>query len=48
MTDVTPSTGSLSDPSLASAEKGQRFLDYAVEKCVEFMTWFRGVDPKLG
>ena len=48
MTDVTPETGSLSDPALATAERGQRFLDYAVEQCVEFMRWFRGVDTKLG
>jgi len=48
MTDVTPETGSLSDPALATAERGQRFLDYAVGQCVEFMRWFRGVDTKLG
>ncbi|SRR5579871_112215 len=45
MRDVTPETGSLSDPSLASAERGETLIKYAVEFCAEFMRWFRTVDP---
>ena len=45
MGDVTPETGSLSDPALASPERGQQLLDYAVERSVEFLRWYRSVDP---
>lgn len=48
MEDVTPPTGSLSDPSLASAERGRQLLEFAVEACATFLRWFRGVDPYLG
>lgn len=48
MRDVTPETGSLSDPSLASPKRGEALLDYAVEFCAEFMRWFRTVDPWIG
>lgn len=48
MEDITPPTGSLSDPSLASAEHGRLLLEYAVEVCAGFLRWFRGVDPHLG
>ena len=41
MTDVTPDTGSLGDPSLATEERGKRLLDYAVERTTEFMRWFK-------
>lgn len=45
MRDITPESGSLSDPSLASPERGQALLDFAVEYCAEFMRWFRTTDP---
>lgn len=48
MEDITPPTGSLSDPLLASAECGKQLLEYAVDACAEFLRWFRGVDPHLG
>jgi len=47
MREVTPETGSLSDPTKASAERGRALLDYAVNFCVEFMRWFRTTDPKV-
>jgi len=48
MEDVTPPTGSLSDPKLGSAERGRQLLEYAVEACAGFLKWFRTVDPHLG
>jgi creatinine amidohydrolase len=48
MEDVTPPTGSLSDPSLASADRGRQLVEHAVDACVTFLRWFRGVDPHLG
>lgn len=47
MREVTPETGSLGDPSKASAERGRALLDYAVNFCVEFMAWFHTTDPKV-
>jgi creatinine amidohydrolase len=48
MEDVTPPTGSMSDPSLASADRGRQLVDYAVGACAGFLRWFRGVDPHFG
>ncbi len=45
MRDITPETGSLSDPSPASAQRGEALLNYAVGFCTEFMRWFHTVDP---
>lgn len=47
MREVTPPTGSLSDPTKASEARGRAMLDYAVNFCVEFMRWFRTADPKV-
>jgi len=47
MRDVTPETGSLSDPSKASADRGRAMLDYAVKFCVDFVRWFRTTDPRV-
>jgi creatinine amidohydrolase len=47
MEDITPPTGSLSDPTLGSAERGRQLLDYAVQACAKFLTWFRTVDPHI-
>jgi creatinine amidohydrolase len=48
MEDVTPPTGSLSDPTLGSAERGRELLEHAVAACAEFLRWFRTIDPRLG
>jgi creatinine amidohydrolase len=45
MEDVTPPSGSLSDPMLASAERGERIVTSAVERLARFMEWFKSVDP---
>jgi len=47
MEDIAPSTGSLSDPTCATPERGQQLVGYSVEACVKFLQWFRGVDPYL-
>lgn len=48
MREITPpETGSLSDPSSASAERGKALLDYAVNFCVDFMRWFKTTDPAV-
>jgi creatinine amidohydrolase len=48
MEDVTPPTGSLSDPTMGNAERGRQLLDYAVQACAGFLRWFRTVNPRLG
>jgi creatinine amidohydrolase len=48
MEDVTPPTGSLSDPTPATPERGKQLFENAVASCVTFLRWFRGVDPYLG
>ena len=48
MEDVTPPTGSLSDPTLGSAERGRRLFEHAVQACAGFLKWYRTVDPRLG
>jgi creatinine amidohydrolase/Fe(II)-dependent formamide hydrolase-like protein len=45
MEDITPPSGSLGDPLLASAEKGERIVQRAVEGLVRFMSWFKGINP---
>lgn len=47
MRDITPDTGSLSDPSKASADRGRAMLDYAVNFCVDFVRWFCATDPRV-
>lgn len=47
MEDVTPPSGSLSDPRLASAERGERLIKTSVEAITEFIEWFKTVDPYL-
>jgi creatinine amidohydrolase/Fe(II)-dependent formamide hydrolase-like protein len=44
-TYCTPPSGSLGDPLLASAEKGERIVQRAVEGLVRFMSWFKGINP---
>ncbi len=49
MEDVAPpGTGSLSDPSPASPDRGRQLFLHAVDACAKFLRWFRGVDPYLG
>jgi len=48
MEDVTPPTGSLSDPTPATPERGRQLFDAAVDGCVRFLKWFRNIDPYLG
>lgn len=45
MEDVAPPSGSLSDPRMASPERGKRMVDESVDRMVRFMTWFKGIDP---
>jgi creatinine amidohydrolase len=47
MDDITPPSGSLSDPLLASAERGERIVRQAVGRLVRFMEWFKSVDPRV-
>ncbi len=47
MEDVTPPSGSLSDPRLASREKGERLVNYAIENLIAFVRWFKSVDPTV-
>ena len=47
MEDVTPPSGSLSDPRLASADKGKGIVDSAVDGLTSFVRWFQTVDPSI-
>lgn len=47
MEEITPPSGSLSDPRLASADKGGRIVDEAVTGLAAFVRWFSGVDPTV-
>lgn len=47
MEDVTPPSGSLSDPRLASREKGERLVTNATEGLIAFVRWFKTVDPAV-
>lgn len=47
MEDVTPPSGSLSDPALASDERGKRIVETSVENLTEFVKWYATVDPAV-
>jgi creatinine amidohydrolase len=47
MGEVTPPSGSLSDPLVASADKGQRIVDNAVAGLSSFVRWFKSIDPAV-
>lgn len=47
MEDIAPPSGSLSDPQLASIERGHRIIDAAVDHMVLFMRWFKSKDPRV-
>ncbi|MGI5836070.1 MAG: creatininase family protein [Chloroflexota bacterium] len=45
MEDIAPPSGSLSDPRMASVERGQRMADESVNRLVRFIRWFKGINP---
>ena len=45
MEDITPESGSLTDPRPASAEKGQRIVEASVNRIVRFVAWFKEMEP---
>jgi creatinine amidohydrolase/Fe(II)-dependent formamide hydrolase-like protein len=47
MGDVTPPSGSLSDPRVASADKGKRIVENSIEGLTSFVNWFKSVDPSI-
>ncbi|MGH2561311.1 MAG: creatininase family protein [Thermomicrobiales bacterium] len=47
MEEITPPSGSLSDPYVASAAKGERIVEEAVTSLADFVRWFIGVDPAV-
>lgn len=47
MEDVTPSTGSASDPMKASSEKGERIVNNSVDGLTKFIEWFKTIDPTI-
>jgi creatinine amidohydrolase len=47
MEDVTPPSGSLSNPRLASAERGERLVQVAVDAISDFVRWFKTIDPTV-
>lgn len=47
MEDVTPPSGSLSDPRLASRERGERLVTHSIERLTAFVRWFKTVDPTV-
>ena len=47
MDDIAPPSGSLSDPGLATAERGERIVERAVERLARFLEWSKSVDPRV-
>jgi creatinine amidohydrolase len=47
MGEITPPSGSLSDPLIASAAKGERIVTNSIEGLTAFVKWFKSVDPKV-
>lgn len=47
MEDITPPSGSLSDPGLASEERGRRIVEQSVGRLVRFVNWFKQIDPAV-
>ncbi len=47
MEDVTPPSGSLSDPRLASRERGERIISYTIAELIAIVQWFKTVDPAV-
>ena len=47
MDDVTPATGSMSDPRGASPEKGERIVRNSIDGLTKFIEWFKTIDPRV-
>lgn len=47
MEEVTPPSGSLSDPRLASRERGERLVTNAIAGLTAFVRWFKTTDPSV-
>ena len=47
MEDITPPSGSMSEPRDASADKGERIVANSVKNLVAFMRWYKTVDPAV-
>ncbi len=47
MEDITPPSGSLGDPRLATRERGERIVERGIEGAVRFMEWFKSIDPRV-
>lgn len=46
MSDVAPPSGSMSDPQLASDERGRRIAEESAGKLARFVKWWKTVDPR--
>lgn len=47
MEEITPPSGSLSDPHVASPDKGKRIVENAVASLARFVEWFKTVDSSV-
>jgi creatinine amidohydrolase len=47
MEDITPPSGSLSDPRVASLDKGERIVESAVKNLSAFVRWYKTIDPRV-
>lgn len=47
MGDITPPSGSLSEPRNASADKGERIVTAAVKNLSAFVRWYKTTDPTV-
>jgi creatinine amidohydrolase len=47
MEDMAPPSGSLSDPRLATVDRGKQIVERAVDRLARFMGWFKGIDPHV-
>ena len=46
MSDVAPPSGSMSEPALASIERGRRIAEESAGKLARFVAWWKQVDPR--
>lgn len=47
MEDITPPSGSLSDPKEASADRGKQIIENSIRNLSAFVSWYKTVDPAL-
>ena len=45
MEDIAPPSGSLSDPRMASPERGERIAEESIARLARFLAWFKSIDP---